>query len=58
MSGPPRRRARFCGKCGRDLKSDASRGRGYGPECWRAMGGGRHNVDQDALPLDLEDDDA
>ncbi|WP_420706639.1 DUF6011 domain-containing protein [Streptomyces sp. BoleA5] len=27
-------------KCGRILKSEASRQRGYGPECWRAIGGG------------------
>ncbi|MFD8079137.1 DUF6011 domain-containing protein [Streptomyces sp. NPDC059718] len=58
MSGPTPRRARHCGKCGRTLKSEASRQRGYGPECWRAMGGGRHCVEQGALPLEQGDGDA
>ncbi|MEU6340281.1 DUF6011 domain-containing protein [Streptomyces sp. NPDC046977] len=45
-----------CGKCDRPLKDPDSLRRGYGPECWRAMGHGRYDVDQDALPLGQDDE--
>lgn len=29
-----------CRKCGRKLRTQKSRERGYGPECWKSISGG------------------
>ncbi|MFG2306937.1 DUF6011 domain-containing protein [Actinacidiphila glaucinigra] len=48
--------ANICRKCWRPLKSAASRRRGYGPECSRAVRPAQPNgAGQDALPLEPEE---